>query len=182
MGALGMTLALAFWVVSCVTTIARRWGFAGPFLQGTCTDWDDVQAGSPQDTTRTPLSEDSHQHGLMLAAIVMLAMITQWTKDSWEKGWRPCKALSQYLEDGRWQGLLLLKSVRCLALQLFGCKEADFGLCNYSRMDSHSYTSCYPLETTAPWASDTQLLALKWVTMSFWLCRTACLIWHHESE
>ena len=24
-----------------------------------------------------------------------------------------------------------------------------------------------PLETTAPWASDTQLLALKWVTISF---------------
>ena len=26
------------------------------------------QDGSPQDTTRTPFSEDSHQHGLMLAA------------------------------------------------------------------------------------------------------------------
>ena len=32
-----------------------------------------------------------------------------------------------------------------------------------------------PRETTAPWASDTQLLALKWVTISFWLCRTAKL-------
>ena len=28
----------------------------------------DEQDGSPQDNTRTPLSEDSHQHGLMLAA------------------------------------------------------------------------------------------------------------------
>ena len=37
----------------------------------TCTDSEessDEQDGSPQDTTRTPLSEDSHQHGLMLAA------------------------------------------------------------------------------------------------------------------
>ena len=37
----------------------------------TCTDSEDSsqeQDGSPQDTTRTPLSEDSHQHGLMLAA------------------------------------------------------------------------------------------------------------------
>ena len=37
----------------------------------TCTDSEnssDEQDGSPLDTTRTPLSEDSHQHGLMLAA------------------------------------------------------------------------------------------------------------------
>ena len=37
----------------------------------TCTDSDnssEEQDGSLQDTTRTPLSEDSHQHGLMLAA------------------------------------------------------------------------------------------------------------------
>ena len=37
----------------------------------TCTDSEessDEQDGSPPDTTRTPLSEDSHQHGLMLAA------------------------------------------------------------------------------------------------------------------
>ena len=37
----------------------------------TCTDSEnssDEQDGSPQDTTRTPLSEDTHQHGLMLAA------------------------------------------------------------------------------------------------------------------
>ena len=36
----------------------------------TCTDLEessDEQDGSPRDTTRTPLSEDSHQHGLMLA-------------------------------------------------------------------------------------------------------------------
>ena len=37
----------------------------------TCTDSEessDEQDGSPQDITRTPLSKDSHQHGLMLAA------------------------------------------------------------------------------------------------------------------
>lgn len=36
-----------------------------------CTDSEkssDEQDGSPQDTTRTPLFEDRHQHGLMLAA------------------------------------------------------------------------------------------------------------------
>ena len=51
----------------------------------TCTDSDessDEQGGSPQDTTRAPLSEDSHQH----RRIVMLAMTTQWTKTGLSKG------------------------------------------------------------------------------------------------
>ena len=37
----------------------------------TCTDSEhssNEQDGLPQDATRTPLNEDSHQHGLMLAA------------------------------------------------------------------------------------------------------------------
>ena len=37
----------------------------------TCADSEESSEehdGSPQDITRTPLSEDSHQHGLMLAA------------------------------------------------------------------------------------------------------------------
>ena len=45
----------------------------------TCTDSEDstvrfLEDGSPQDTTRTPLSEDSHQHGLMLAAYREVAL------------------------------------------------------------------------------------------------------------
>ena len=50
----------------------------------------DEQDGSPQDTTRTPLSEDSHQHGLMLAAYREVGNDYAVTMANKQKGWKPC--------------------------------------------------------------------------------------------
>ena len=56
------------------------------------------------DHPRTPLLEDSHQHGLMLAAYREVGSDYSVDNGQLMKGLRPCRASSLSLADGLWPG------------------------------------------------------------------------------
>ena len=92
----------------------------------TCTDSEhssNEQDGLPQDATRTPLNEDSHQHGLMLAAYREVGSDYSVDNGQLVKGLEALKCFESV--PRRWPlarlTVPLLKSVEYLDRVLAGC-------------------------------------------------------------